>query len=123
MLGVRADITPQVARIDAHLLNREARHAPVLRRQRAAHPPAGMDVRASRCRSAPRSTATPASKPTSRSSTDARVAALAASTDVHLDLAHVGIFRALLTDEPAAPRAEAELFDALRAKDVPAWRR
>ena len=36
-LGVRADTTPQVARIDAHLLNRVGRDAPVLLRARAAH--------------------------------------------------------------------------------------
>jgi hypothetical protein len=37
-LGVRADMTPQVARIDAHLLNRQGSDATVLLRQRAAHP-------------------------------------------------------------------------------------
>ena len=37
MLGVRADITPQVARIDAHLLNERGRHAALLCGQRAAH--------------------------------------------------------------------------------------
>ena len=37
MLGVRADTTPQVARIDAHLLNEPGRHAPLLRGERAAH--------------------------------------------------------------------------------------
>ena len=67
-LGLRADTTPQVARIDAHLLNRAGRGAPVLLRPGAAHAarPA-RTPRASRCSSAPRSTATPASKPTWRS--------------------------------------------------------
>ena len=36
LLGVRADITPQVARIDAHLLNDRRRQPALLRRQRAA---------------------------------------------------------------------------------------
>ena len=36
-MGVRADTTPQVARIDAHLLNRERRDAAVLLRPGAAH--------------------------------------------------------------------------------------
>ena len=38
LMGVRADITPQVARIDAHLLTANARESPVLRGQRAAYP-------------------------------------------------------------------------------------
>ena len=68
-LGLRADSTPQVARIDAHMLNRSgvARLCycgPVLH----ARPPAAAR-RASRSSSAPRSTATTASRPTSRSST------------------------------------------------------
>ena len=37
-LALRADITPQVARIDAHLLQAPGRGAPLLCRQRAAHP-------------------------------------------------------------------------------------
>ena len=37
LLGVRADTTPQVARIDAHLLNEHGRHSALLRGQRAAH--------------------------------------------------------------------------------------
>ena len=65
--GVRADTTPQVARIDAHLLNRARRDAPVLLRPGAAHAARRRCTRrASRCSSAPRSTATPASRPTSR---------------------------------------------------------
>jgi ATP phosphoribosyltransferase regulatory subunit len=38
MMGLRADTTPQVARIDAHLLNRQGVTA-VLLRAGAAHPP------------------------------------------------------------------------------------
>ena len=41
LLGVRADTTPQVARIDAHLLERTRHHPPVLCRQRAADHPFG----------------------------------------------------------------------------------
>ena len=63
-LGVRADTTPQVARIDAHLLNRAGVTrlcycGPVLHTR-----PSGLQARASRCSSAPRSTATPGSRPT-----------------------------------------------------------
>jgi len=51
-LGLRADSTPQVARIDAHLLNRQG----VARLSYCG------------CSSVPKSTATPGSRPTSRSS-------------------------------------------------------
>ena len=67
-LGLRADTTPQVARIDAHLLNRQGVTrlcycGPVLHtRARPARTP-----RASRCSSAPRSTVTPGWRPTSKS--------------------------------------------------------
>ena len=67
-LGLRADTTPQVARIDAHLLNRDGVTrlcycGPVLHTR-----PDGLRRRASRCSSAPRSSAMPASKPTSKCS-------------------------------------------------------
>ena len=69
-LGLRADSTPQVARIDAHMLNRNgvARLCycgPVLHARASG---GRLDARAA-CSSAPRSTATKASTPTSRSST------------------------------------------------------
>jgi len=62
MMGIRADITPQVARIDAHLLNRKG----VTRLCYCGSVLHTRPRRASRSRSAPRSTATPVSKPTSR---------------------------------------------------------
>ena len=68
MLGVRADITPQVARIDAHLLNRKGVTRLCYAGSVLHTLPAGLTARASRCRSAPRSTATPASRATWKSS-------------------------------------------------------
>ena len=59
LLGVRADITPQVARIDAHLLNDRRRQPALLCRKRAARDAraAGHDARgrAGRCRALRRS--------------------------------------------------------------------
>jgi hypothetical protein len=43
LMGVRADHTPQVARIDAHLLNPAGVRAPLLLRKRAAHGARGHD--------------------------------------------------------------------------------
>ncbi len=68
-LGLRADMTPQVARIDAHLLNRQGVtrlcYAGNVLHTRAR---AACTRRASRSRSAPSCTATPASRPISRCS-------------------------------------------------------
>jgi ATP phosphoribosyltransferase regulatory subunit len=46
--------------------------------------------------------------------------ALAGFDAVRLDLCHVGILRALLAEDPAARRDEAQLIAMLRAKDAPA---
>ena len=66
-LGLRADTTPQVARIDAHLLNRTRRDPPVLLRPGAAHPPRqARTPPASPCSLAPKSMAMPGWRPTSK---------------------------------------------------------
>jgi hypothetical protein len=68
-LGLRADMTPQVARIDAHLAEPSGRDAFVLRRQRRCiRVRAACTPRASRSRSARKSTVTRGSKRTSKSS-------------------------------------------------------
>ncbi len=41
---------------------------------------------------------------------------------VHLDIGHVAVFRALITRAGASAQREAELFQVLQAKDVPALR-
>ncbi|MGH8751753.1 MAG: ATP phosphoribosyltransferase regulatory subunit, partial [Burkholderiales bacterium] len=43
--------------------------------------------------------------------------------EIHLDLGHVKIFKAITSRANIAPALEAELFGALQAKDVPALRR
>jgi hypothetical protein len=67
MMGLRADITPQVARIDAHLLNREGVTRLCYCGSVLHTRPAGPRRRASRSSSAPSSTATRGSRPTWRS--------------------------------------------------------
>ena len=95
-LGVRADTTPQVARIDAHLLNRAGVTrlcycGPVL------HTGLGhARARASRCSSAPRSTATPASRPTWKCRLALDCLRGAGLDDLTCDLADARIVRALL---------------------------
>lgn len=119
-LGLRADMTTQVARIDAHLLNRNSvtrlcYAGSVLHTRphglHATREPfqigaeiyghAGLEA-------------------------DAEIQELALATlslagfrHVRLDLCHVGILRALLDSDEDARRDEALLYAALRAKDVP----
>jgi ATP phosphoribosyltransferase regulatory subunit len=94
-MGVRADITPQVARIDAHLLNPQGRDAALLRgsvlHTRPASPGAtrepiqiGAEIFGER-----------AWRPTSRSSACcARRSRWPARSGARLDIGHVAVFRA-----------------------------
>ena len=121
MLGVRADMTAQVARIDAHLLNRPGvvrlcyAHS-VLHAQPA-------DMQASR-------------EPFQLGaeiygyadlSADLEVVRLAAATlqaagapAARIDLGHMGIFRTLMTLAGVAGDGEELFFKLLQRKDVPA---
>jgi ATP phosphoribosyltransferase regulatory subunit len=121
MLGVRADMTPQVARIDAHLLNREG------------------VTRLCYCGSVLR--ARPESLLSSReplqigaeiygyagAEADIEILRLlvdalrrAALPDCCVDLGHVGLFRALFRAARIEAAAEETLFGLLQNKDVPA---
>ena len=121
MLGVRADMTPQVARIDAHLLNREG------------------VTRLCYCGSVLR--ARPESLLSSReplqigaeiygyagAEADIEILRLlvdalrrAALPDCRVDLGHVGLFRALFRAARIEAAAEETLFGLLQNKDVPA---
>ncbi|MFO1399093.1 MAG: ATP phosphoribosyltransferase regulatory subunit [Burkholderiales bacterium] len=124
MLGLRADTTPQVARIDAHLLNeagvtrlcyagsvlRTATSTPGDTRQVVqigaelyGHPDIAADGEIMRL----------------------HLSALACARvhGLHLDLGHVGIYRALARAaglDGSGEKDDAELFVALRDKDTPA---
>lgn len=119
-LGVRADMTPQVARIDAHLLNRQG---------------------VSRlCYCGPVAHTLPASLTASReplqlgvelyghAGIEADIEVIRLLADVlriaqvstsRIDLGHVGLFRALVGLAEIDIEAERELFSLLQAKDVP----
>jgi ATP phosphoribosyltransferase regulatory subunit len=122
-LGLRADITPQTARIDAHILNRggvvRLCYAGAVLHTRPAHPLAArepLQVGAELYGFA-------------GLAADAEIQRLAAESlriagvdRLHFDLGHTGITRALLgTDAAAADRAD-EILAALGAKDVPELR-
>ena len=122
MLGVRADITPQVARIDAHVLNepgvtRLCYAGSVLRAI-----PAGF----AGTREVSQIGAELFGEPGIAG--DIEVLGLILSSlavadvrGLHLDLGHVGVYRALATGAGIGGNFDdTELFAALRAKDVPA---
>ena len=119
-MGVRADITPQVARIDAHLLNREG------------------VVRLCYCGSVLHTL--PASLTATREPLQigaelyghvgleadvevirllARALDLAEIKVSRIDLGHVGLFKALMRMANVDVELEMELFQALQAKDLP----
>lgn len=123
MLGLRADITPQVARIDAHLLNREgvtrlcyagsvlhAQPSGLLRTREPlqigaeiyghAGPESDVEIQALML----------------------RALKVAGVDRAHLDLGHVSVFRTLVNRAGLDAAREAELFQVLQAKDLPALR-
>lgn len=119
-LGVRADMTTQVARIDAHLLNRSSvtrlcySGSVLLTRPNGLHATreplqigaeiyghAGLEADAEVQELALASLA------------------LAGFTQVRLDLCHVGVLRAILANDQMAKRDQSTLYTLLRAKDIP----
>ena len=120
-LALRADITPQVARIDAHLLNRQgvARLCyvgSVLHTQ-----PAGL----MRTREPLQIGAELYGHAGLESDLEVQrlmlqSLALLGIGDIHLDLGHVAVFRALVQQASLDEKLEAALFNALQNKDEPA---
>ena len=117
LLGIRADMTPQVARIDAHYLRREVPTrlcylGPVLQTLPAG--PGGSRV--------PLQLGAELYGHAGVES-DAEILALCLRTlqiagvrNVHLDLGHVGIYRSLTRELRLDATRESQLFDALQRK-------
>ncbi|MBX6393097.1 MAG: ATP phosphoribosyltransferase regulatory subunit, partial [Burkholderiales bacterium] len=123
MMGVRADMTPQVARIDAHLLNRKGvvrlcycgtvlhtrprsftatREPMQLGAEIYGHAGIEADIEIQRL---------------------LRTALAACGLgDARLDVSHVGVFEALAKHAGVDEKLEAELLEAVRAKDRPRLR-
>ncbi|PTD95704.1 ATP phosphoribosyltransferase regulatory subunit [Pseudothauera lacus] len=122
-MGVRADTTPQVARIDAHLLNRSgvarlcycgsvlhtlpstltATREPLqLGAELYGHAGLEADIEVIRLL--------------------AEVLRLAQVPASRIDIGHVGLFHALAARAGMVPEREEALFDLLQAKDVPSLR-
>jgi ATP phosphoribosyltransferase regulatory subunit len=124
MLGVRADITPQVARIDAHLLNRKGvtrlcycgsvlhalpaspgatRELIQIGAEIYGQPGIGgdLEIQALLCRSL----------------------AVAGVRGVRMDIGHVAVFRSIVHAARVGAGLERDLFEALQKKDVPGLKR
>lgn len=119
LMGFRADITPQVARIDAHTLRREG--------------PSRLCYVGSVLHAQPRALSTSRSPiqlgaelyGDASPASDVEIIGLmletlelAAVPDVHMDLGHVGIYRGLARAAGLSGTAEQQLFDALQRKAV-----
>src|SRR6266404_2025868 len=121
MMGVRADITPQVARIDAHLLNRKGvtrlcycgsvLHARPLTHAASREPiqigaelfgeggiAGDLEIQGLLC----------------------RALALAGVKGARMDVGHVAVFRSLVQAAEIVHELEVDLFEALQRKDTPA---
>lgn len=119
-MGVRADMTPQVARIDAHLLNRNGVTRLCYAGSVLQTRPAGLFA-----------TREPMQIGIeiyghAGLEADAEIQelmlsslALANIREVRLDLCHVGVLRALLASDAQAKLFEDQLFQLLIAKDIP----
>ena len=121
MMGLRADITPQVARIDAHLLNRKgvtrlcycgsvlhtrpagpaATREPIqIGAEGYGHAGVESDLEVQRLL--------------------CRALGLARVKKLRMDIGHVAVFRAIAHAAKVGAGLEAELFEALQKKDLPA---
>jgi ATP phosphoribosyltransferase regulatory subunit len=123
MLGLRADIAPQVARIDAHLLNRTGVTRLCYAGSVVHTLPNGMN----RTREPLQIGAEIYGHAGIESDVEIQrlmIEALQAGgvRDVYLDIGHVDIFRSLLRHARVPAELESELFRAMQMKDVPALR-
>ncbi|HJV81363.1 ATP phosphoribosyltransferase regulatory subunit [Noviherbaspirillum sp.] len=122
-MGIRADMTTQVARIDAHLLNRTSV-------TRLCYAGSVLHTRPSGFH-ATREPLQIGAEIYGHAGleADAEIQELALASlelagisQVRLDLCHVGVLRAIVANDAKARKCEAELFGLLESKDVPGLR-
>jgi len=120
LMGLRADITPQAARIDAHLLNRQG----VVRLCYAgsvlhALPDGQMQTREPLQIGAELFGHGGIESDVEIQRLMIKALQLAGIGAVQLDLGHVAIFHSLVEHAGISPELEAELFQAMQGKDIP----
>jgi ATP phosphoribosyltransferase regulatory subunit len=123
MMGVRADIAPQVARIDAHLLNRKGVTRLCYAGSVLLTRPRGLDS----TREPLQIGAEIYGHPGIESDLEIQellVDSLAACgiSGARLDVGHVAVFRAICRHGGVGAELESELYEALEGKDLPALR-
>jgi len=122
-MGVRADMTTQVARIDAHLLNRDSVTRLCYAGSVLHTRPSGLHATREPFQIGAEIYGHAGLE------ADAEIQALALESlalagisQVRLDLCHVGVLRAIVAADARAQSQEARLFELLEAKDVPGLR-
>ncbi len=120
MLGLRADMTTQVARIDAHLLNRDSVTRLCYAGSVLHTRPSGLHATREPLQIGAEIYGHAGLE------ADAEIQELALASlamagfdDVRLDLSHVGVLRSIIEADAAASKDEAALYVLLRAKDSP----
>ncbi|OYY74216.1 MAG: ATP phosphoribosyltransferase regulatory subunit [Gammaproteobacteria bacterium 28-57-27] len=120
LMGIRADMTPQMARIDAHSLGRaEPTRLCYLGTVLHAMPGGFAGSRAPMQVGAELFGHAGIESDREILGLLLETLAVVGVNDVWLDLGHVGIFRALMTQAQFAPDEEAEFFDLLQRKAMP----
>jgi ATP phosphoribosyltransferase regulatory subunit len=124
MMGVRADITPQVARIDAHLLNRKG----VTRLCYCGSVLHALPAAPGATREQIQIGAEIYGEPGVAGDLEiqallTRALAAAGVRGARMDMGHVAVFRSIVRAAGVGVGLERELFEALQKKDVPALKR
>ena len=119
-MGIRADMTTQVARIDAHLLNRNSVTRLCYAGSILHTRPSGLQATREPLQIGAEIFGYPGIEADAEIQ-DLALASLKAAniTGVCLDLSHVGVLKALIATDPLAQIFEAQLFDLLETKDMP----
>lgn len=123
MMGLRADITPQVARIDAHLLNRNGVTRLCYAGSVLHTRPRGLDA----TREPLQIGAEIYGHAGIESDLEiqqllAKALALCGVADARLDVGHVAVFRAICRHARMGTELESEIYEGLAAKDLAALR-
>ena len=120
MLGLRADMTTQVARIDAHLLNRDSVTRLCYAGSVLHTRPSGLHATREPLQIGAEIYGHAGLEADAEIQELALASlAMAGFADVRLDLSHVGVLRAIIEGDAAASKDEAALYTLLRAKDSP----
>ena len=119
-LGIRADMTTQVARIDAHLLNRDSVTRLCYASSVLHTRPSGLHATREPLQIGAEIYGHGGLEADAEIQQLALASlALAGITQVRLDLCHVGVLRAIIAHDDVARQQAAQLFDLLQAKDMP----